>query len=139
MRPARLPRGFSSLYVACVYIEPKSAVSQNAIKNDEKPTNAIATLIQQAIDNDLTPQCPLLFVCGDFNTAKCNNFFRLLGVKLLNCAPMRGKGLLDRIYTNAPAGYSIKMIPARTMDTDHDIVVATPINHLINHQSLEHK
>jgi hypothetical protein len=91
MRLARLPRGLSSLYVAYVYIEPKAAVSQNAIKNDEKTTNAIATLIQQAIDNDPTPQCPLLFVCGDFNTVKCNNFVRLLGVKLLYCAPMRVK------------------------------------------------
>jgi hypothetical protein len=102
MRPARLPRGFSALYIACVYVEPKAAVNQNAIKNDEKATNTIAIRIQQAIDKDPTPQCPLIFVCGDFNTAKCTHFVRLLGVKLLNRAPTRREKLLDRVYSNAP-------------------------------------
>jgi hypothetical protein len=97
MRPSRLPRGFSALYVACVYIEPKAAASQNAAKNDEKTTIAVATRIQQAIDIDPTPQFPLIFVCGDFNTAKCTHFVRMLGVRLLNYAPTRGQRLLDSV------------------------------------------
>jgi hypothetical protein len=130
MRPARLPRGYSILYVACVFVEPKAAANQNTIKNDEKATNTIAMRIQQAIDKDPTPQCPVIFVCGDFNTANCTHPVRMLGVKLLNCAPTRGQRLLDRVYTNAPPCYNIKTIPARSLNTDHDIVIATPINQL---------
>ncbi len=68
-----LPRGYSILYVASVYVEPRAAASQNAIKHDEKATNTIAMRIQQAIDKDPTTQSPLIFVCGDFNTAKCTH------------------------------------------------------------------
>jgi hypothetical protein len=119
---------YSILNVAFVYVEPKAAASQNAIKNDEKATSTIAMHIQQAIDKDPTPQCPLIFVCWDFNTAKCAHFVRMLGVKLL--ATARDQRLLDRVCTNASPCYNTKTIPALSIDTNHDIVIATPINQL---------
>jgi hypothetical protein len=42
----------------------------------------------------------------------------------------RRQMLSDRVFTSAPPCYNTKTIPARSMDTDHDIVIAIPINQL---------
>ena len=45
IKPNRLPRGYSSCYVACIYIPPKAANKNNTQKHQEQETDNIAQII----------------------------------------------------------------------------------------------
>jgi len=125
IRPARLPRGYSSCFIACVYITPKNAITNNTIKHNEKGTDEIAQAIIQALDLEKSVNKQLLFVCGDFNGAKSKTLCNQLQVKQINSAPTRKGNLLDPIFTNAPNCYTCTN--QLIIKSDHEAVIAKPI------------
>ena len=44
IKPNRIPRGYSSCYVACIYIPPKAANKNNTQKHQEQETDNIAQI-----------------------------------------------------------------------------------------------
>jgi exonuclease III len=117
LRPHRLPRGFSTCYIACIYIPPKAAIRNNTTKNNEEITINIAKIISNAIDSDKTTNKQLLIICGDLNGAKTIALSRYLNIKQINKAATRGKNLLDPILTNTPDCYKWKT--KQILGSDH--------------------
>ena len=124
LRPYKLPRGYSTCYIACIYIPPKAAIRNNTIKNNEEETTNIAKIISNAIDSDKTTNKQLVIICGDLNGAKTTALSRQLNVKQINRAATRGKNLLDPILTNAPDCYNCKT--NQVLGSDHLAVTAYP-------------
>ena len=123
LRPHKLPRGYSTCYIACIYIPTKAATRKNSIKNHEEETSNIAKIISNAIDSDRTTNKQLLIICGDLDGAKTNALSRHLNIKQINKAATRGKNLLVPILTNAP-NYNCKT--KHVLGSDHLAVTAYP-------------
>ena len=124
LRPHKLPRGYSTCYIACIYIPPKAAIRNNTTLNNEEENNNISKIQSNEIDSDRTTNKQLLIICGDLNGAKTTAMSRQLNVKQINKAATRGKNLLDPILTNAPDCYNCKT--KQILGSDHLAVTAYP-------------
>ncbi len=132
IKPNRLPRGYSSCYVACIYIPPKAANKNNTQKNQEQETDNIAQIISNILDTEKSINKPLLYICGDFNGAKSCTLCRQLQVKQIKIKATRGCNLLDPIFTNAPDCY--KCTNHQVLGSDHETVIATPLANIYKQQ-----
>ena len=145
-KPVCLPRGYSCVLVAAVYIPEWTLARQRS---------SIGQLLH-ALEDPVTKysgtNVPLIFVCGDFNGCNVKPLCDKYHLRQINHDATRGTRCLDIVLTNAPECYisstRAPLGPPRpnanqdlTHDTgpieefeatssDHEIVVATAPLHL---------
>ena len=118
LRPAQLPRGFSSVLAVCVYI---AEFSSDKVRQD-------AAIYQVTFAINAAAKCssigikPLILVAGDFNGANTSYLCSSLQLhKLSNKSTHKKGGSLDLVFTNAPKCYTTKILEPLGK-SDHNIV-----------------
>lgn len=117
VRPARLPRCVSEIYIAVIYYP----------KQDQAIAQRMIGHIESTIDNILTNHPKAAFVVmGDFNQLNVDQL--LLNKKFSQVVnkPTRGNNILDKIVTNIASLYEDVEICAPIGNSDHSTVVWRP-------------
>ena len=70
---------------------------------------------------------PLIFIAGDSNGSNCLPLCSAFGQRYLHQNPTRGNNRLDVILSNAPNCYSTYNMKPLGMKSDHDIIIADPL------------
>jgi hypothetical protein len=126
----QLPRGFTSVLAACVYIAEFCRVSTDSKgKKTTKPSprqyGAIKELthaISSASKASSIGNKPLIFLCGDFNGADTTYLCKTIGLHQISKIATHNKGgALDLIFTNAPKCYSTQVWPPLGL-SDHNVI-----------------
>ena len=121
-RPCRLPREFTTVIVACVYIPEYT--------NDKaRQANAVYRLLDAMGKVIADNGKPLIYICGDFNGADTTTITSNLDLRQLNHEPTRGTKVLDIILSNAPNCYKVSTQPAIDR-SDHKVVVASTVQEM---------
>ena len=98
LKPARIPRPYSSIVVTDVYFPP----GQTAEDNRE-----MYEYITKGLDSVLHDSSSAgIIVAGDFNKMRLNLLCRRFNLKKAVRAPTRGRKILDQILTNNPDLYN---------------------------------
>ena len=117
VRPRILPRPWSCIVVAVVYIPPWYS---------NERCREFKSYILSCIDFFRTKYShPGFIICGDFNTCNTNFFIKLLRFKQKVTKPTRGANILDRFFTNFDT-YSDAMILPPLGRSDHNCMLVLP-------------
>ena len=124
--PIRKPRGYSTVYVASIYIPPVAALANNQ-GVDQREVSCLIKQITAAIDGgskEISTSVPLVIICGDLNGAKTSFLCRSFNARLVNNQATRGSRLLDPIITNEASCY--RCHNRMVLGSDHAQVIAIP-------------
>ena len=99
LRPKILPRPFSVMILVVVYSPPWYNVENSKL---------LATSIVQSFDTVMRkfPNAAVI-LCGDFNNFNTDRFNRYLRLRPVYSEPTRGNNVLDKIFMNCNAYYSL--------------------------------
>ncbi len=122
--PPRLPRGYSSVLIACVYIAEFRQNNKESLRQ-KVAIYQLASALESATANSSLGNKPLIIIAGDFNGASTKYLCDSLQLYLINKSATRGKNTLDLVLTNAPKCYNPSNWPALG-ESDHMIVLCKP-------------
>ena len=117
LRMNRLPRGFSCINSGVIYHSPKA----------DGPLFRDHLFRSLALTETRYPNCGLL-VTGDFNRLNIDGLLNHFRLKQIVKVPTRKKATLDLILTNMHEYYSPPQAYPPFGLSDHNVVVATPID-----------
>ena len=116
-RPNRLPHGFSCIVAGVIYHPPKT----------DGPLFRDHLFRSLALTETRYPNCGLL-VTGDFNRLNIDCLLNHFRLKQIVKVPTRKKATLDPILTNMHEYYSPPQAYPPFGLSDHNVVVATPMD-----------
>ena len=119
LRPQRLPRQLSGIFVAVLYSPPNSDTGDELIEH-----------LINAVDQFKTVHPNAGFIMGDFNKLDTNPICGGCGFKQIVGKPTRENAILDKIVTNAHAYYNSVCIMPPLGRSDHNLVLWFPNQHL---------
>lgn len=111
-QPFYLPREFSNVIVAVVYIAPSANANANANEALGELHDAISELVSEHLDS-------FVVVAGDFNHTSLKTV--LPKFKQIVDFKTRGENMLDLVYTNSPDAY--KAIPRSPLGHSHHLSI----------------
>ncbi|XP_063966680.1 uncharacterized protein LOC135156863 [Lytechinus pictus] len=116
IRPRRLPREISSIYIAVVYSPPNSGTDEQLIDH-----------IVQSVDNlrSIHPSCGLI-VLGDFNQLNTDDICVNCSLRQVVDKPTRLDAILDKILTNLSDYYREVVVTSPLGSSDHNVVTWIP-------------
>ena len=118
LKISQLPRGYSSVIAACVYLAEFSNDKARQKAAIYQTTHAIAS----AAKSSSLGTKPLVIVAGDFNGANTSYLTTVLKLhKLNNAATHKRGGTLDLVFTNSPKCYKTQ-VWSPLGASDHNVI-----------------
>jgi hypothetical protein len=120
LRPRQLPRPINILLVAVIYCPP------SLCKDSEKSRQFVKYMISSV--DMLTKKYPNagLFLVGDFNTLRTDQFAKCLNLVQVVDKPTRKANVLDLIFTNCRTKYNSPRILPPVGASDHNCILLWP-------------
>ncbi|XP_030853882.1 uncharacterized protein LOC100889248 [Strongylocentrotus purpuratus] len=129
IRPSRLPRSVSSIYIASIYSPP-----------DNTHADELVQYLTYAVDEILSnhPTAGII-IMGDFNRTDVSPLLRGQNLKQVVNRPTRNQAVLDKIVTNLNHLYSPVHIVAPLGHSDHNGVTWLPKKQPPHKNKVQHR
>ena len=122
IKPLRIPRGFSSIIILCVYIPAWDESTRTRV------LHLLSNYLSEAIAVTGSGTNPLIYIAGDLNGINTASLCCSFNLHQINNQPTRLNNVLDIILTNAPSCYNCSTLPP-IGQSDHLTVLASPSEH----------